>query len=913
MNVDNLLQELLDSSPKPKINIKKSNNKLCESFNSYYNKQQTKDASYLPLLIYCLAYNNYLLFIEDPKDEDHILFKIKQQEISDNVSESNLDANQNKTVALGYSVPEEELAEWEDVIKYYRKDFYSKIETSNEKNLLHNLLVEGKKDPLSEEKVNLYTYAQNISTTLKENNNLPDFRKCVMQHLSEINLWTQSKSKDTKLLYFIYDILKPLNYSSIYNPIAGPGIETFFLNDTQTYHGCTFSQKSYYLGKLLMLTQKKWKKCTWELLTNSIQGTETYNFAILDLYLELKNGPFYNPKDMEVVNVLLNTSLDRLDDKGKMVCVIPNPIEARNIIKPAISKILDNNWLRKIIAFRDDLVILYIDKEENPDDSINLFDIEYNYINESYGDYSTDDWDNMKGLELFLKTSPFEIEKDDYFLTYNHVAKHIIKNEDQDDFYFLRLGSFLSKAVNVKTSETPDYQILEEDLPKLINKDYPLKSAVISLDADIADEKSKYCSIINKTSLLFNSSELNPFRPLLFDDSFGDVYTNTNALTIDTSKIDPEYLVLEISKIYFQEQLRQSLEYRKNWKGKDITNLILSLYIKMPNCKTSFERQKQIVNTARWRHIEETALNIGQDLSVFSSADNTYLRKGIKIGNGKYTIHNYLGHGGFGRTYLAMNNKPRPGEPSKVAIKEFFVNNYQLRDPETNEVIPQPGKDINLIEVARKKFHHEADKILKLMDSQFIINVYDVFDENNTTYYVMEYIEKGNLKNYTDLIGNGCGLPVPEAIRIIREIAQGLKAMHSIKMNHLDIKPSNILITNDGHVRLIDFGTVRDFSDGHNMTTICNIISQGFSAPEINTLKGFSPQADIYSLGATLKYMLEGDDASDEESSFMSETVISLEISSLIDTCMASNPLLRPQNIDDFLSKLSECYSIEKK
>ena len=190
------------------------------------------------------------------------------------------------------------------------------------------------------------------------------------------------------------------------------------------------------------------------------------------------------------------------------------------------------------------------------------------------------------------------------------------------------------------------------------------------------------------------------------------------------------------------------------------------------------------------------------------------------------------------------------------------------------------------------------------MNSPFIIDVYDVFDENNTTYYVMEYVEKGDLRRYTELIGNGNGLSESEAKRIITEVAQGLKAMHSIQMNHLDIKPSNILITKDGHARVIDFGTVRDFSRGHQMTTICNISSHGFSAPELNNLNGFSPQADIYSLGATLKYMLEGNASSDDESSFMSVTVISPKIQSLIDKCMDTDPLRRPEDIDDFLSEL---------
>ena len=904
MEADELLQGLSDACPQPQTDKKTKTSKLLKLFHKYYCNQDKECVSYLPLLIYCLAYNNYLVFIENPEDEENLLFKIKLEDISKDKSENNPNSDLNTTIGIGYVVPKGELNEWKDVIKYFQKDFYDRIEKSNEKGILYNLLVEGEKNPIVEEEVKLYRYAQEIVATLEENKDIPDFRVCVMKHLLRIDFWTQKIVRNQKLLYFINDMLRPQNYATIYNPIAGPCIETFFLNSTQVYHGYTASQKSYYLGKLLILARKRWNNCTWELLTNNMQEAETYHYAILDFELELEDSIIYSSKDYKVMNSLLNIALDKLDEKGKMVCAIPNPIDARNFIKPAISNIIDNNWLRKIVAFRDNLVLLYIDKDDEPDDPMTLLTIEYDYINHRIGAYSSDDWDNMKDMELFLETSPFEIEMEDYFLTYNHVAKQIIKHEAQDDFYFIRLGTFLSETGNTKATEKPEYQIMREELPKLINKDYPLHATITSIETDVTDERSKFCRIISKPSLLFDSSELEPFRPLVFDDSFGDVYTDTSSLTIDTHKVDPEYLVLEMSKAYFQEQVRQTMEYRKNWSGNHVTDLLLSLYIKVPDCRTSLERQKQIVNTARWRHIEETALNIGHDLSVFSSANNTYLKKGTKLGNGKYTIHNYLGHGGFGRTYLAMNNKPCPGEPTKVAIKEFFVNNYQLRNDETNEVIPQPGQDIDLIETARKKFRHEADKILKLMNSPFIIDVYDVFDENNTTYYVMEYVEKGDLRRYTELIGNGNGLSESEAKRIITEVAQGLKAMHSIQMNHLDIKPSNILITKDGHARVIDFGTVRDFSRGHQMTTICNISSHGFSAPELNNLNGFSPQADIYSLGATLKYMLEGNASSDDESSFMSVTVISPKIQSLIDKCMDTDPLRRPEDIDDFLSEL---------
>ena len=231
------------------------------------------------------------------------------------------------------------------------------------------------------------------------------------------------------------------------------------------------------------------------------------------------------------------------------------------------------------------------------------------------------------------------------------------------------------------------------------------------------------------------------------------------------------------------------------------------------------------------------------------------LKEGSYLQNGKYRIESVLGQGGFGITYLAMQS----GLNRKVAIKEFFMKEYCNRDEGTSHVsVPSLGSK-SLVEKFKTKFVKEAQTIAS-MDHHNIIKIYDVFEENGTAYYVMEYLDCGTL---SASIPAG-GMPEVVATRYIRQVADALRYMHEEKhTTHLDVKPSNILLKSNGDAVLIDFGIAIHYdenSDGVTSTYIVGV-SKGYAPLEQNNEGGllvFSPSTDIYSLGATFYKLLSG-------------------------------------------------------
>lgn len=159
----------------------------------------------------------------------------------------------------------------------------------------------------------------------------------------------------------------------------------------------------------------------------------------------------------------------------------------------------------------------------------------------------------------------------------------------------------------------------------------------------------------------------------------------------------------------------------------------------------------------------------------------------------------------------------------------------------------------------RSKFLKEARNIAKLKH-QHIVRIIDVFEENGTAYYVMEYAENGSL---ADKLKAKLYLPEAEATRYILQVASALDYIHQQKITHLDIKPANIMLNENDDVVLIDFGLSKqyDAETGEQTSTTPVGISEGYAPMEQYNKGGvgtFSPATDVYSLGATYLKLLTG-------------------------------------------------------
>ena len=232
------------------------------------------------------------------------------------------------------------------------------------------------------------------------------------------------------------------------------------------------------------------------------------------------------------------------------------------------------------------------------------------------------------------------------------------------------------------------------------------------------------------------------------------------------------------------------------------------------------------------------------------------LRVNSTLQGGKYRIIKKLGQGGFGITYLAENTLLE----GKVAIKEFFFKEYCERDDSTSRVTIPTSGNREIVERFKQKFIKEAKTIFRLNHPN-IVRILDVFEENGTAYYVMEYIEGESL---SDMVTRRGAIPFAEAIGYVKAAAEALMYIHSKKINHLDIKPGNLMKRNDdGEIVLIDFGVAKqyDLATSQGTTTTPVGISCGYSPTEQyrkNGVQTFSPQSDVYSLAATLFKLLTG-------------------------------------------------------
>lgn len=244
---------------------------------------------------------------------------------------------------------------------------------------------------------------------------------------------------------------------------------------------------------------------------------------------------------------------------------------------------------------------------------------------------------------------------------------------------------------------------------------------------------------------------------------------------------------------------------------------------------------------------------------IFLSSDNIYglsmqLKANTELQNGKFRIIRVLGQGGFGITYLAENTF----FDRFVAIKEFFPKDFCGRDATSHLTL---GTQNNAETVSRLKarFLKEAKNIAKL-DHPGIVKIHDIFEENGTAYYVMDYIEGENLN---EMVKRNGPLPEAKAVEYIRKVGDALEYIHSRNMTHFDVKPANIVVRrSDDMPILIDFGLSKQYdTHGDATSTLMQGISHGYSPIEMynaGSVSTFSPQTDVYSLGATLYYVLTG-------------------------------------------------------
>ena len=238
----------------------------------------------------------------------------------------------------------------------------------------------------------------------------------------------------------------------------------------------------------------------------------------------------------------------------------------------------------------------------------------------------------------------------------------------------------------------------------------------------------------------------------------------------------------------------------------------------------------------------------GQTGSAYSPASHQIPPGSVLAG--RYLVGRVLGEGGFGITYLGCDLRLE----LRVAIKEYYpVDRVSRSSARSLRVEKHSGCLGESFEAGRERFVQEAQVMARIDKMPQIVSVRDFFQENNTAYIVMEYVDGTTLKEL--VARRGGKMSAGELLPLVEPLFPALSAMHALDLIHRDISPDNLMLDKGG-VRLLDFGCAREAAQGKNSMTV--VLKQGYSPIEQYQHKGQGPWTDIYSLAATLYYCLTG-------------------------------------------------------
>ena len=264
----------------------------------------------------------------------------------------------------------------------------------------------------------------------------------------------------------------------------------------------------------------------------------------------------------------------------------------------------------------------------------------------------------------------------------------------------------------------------------------------------------------------------------------------------------------------------------------------------------------------------------------------------------QYRIERQLSLGGFSIVYLAYDEDDTP-----VAIKEYLPNSLALRSE--GDIAPQiSAENMPAFRYGMKCFFEEGRSLAKLMHPN-VVRVLNFFRANGTVYMVMQFEHGRTLHQY---IQKHKGEVRERFIRaVFTRMLNGLREVHSHKLLHLDIKPSNIYLRTDGTPVLLDFGAARQ-TLLTGQAFLKPMYTPGFASPEqYGDRESLGPWSDIYSVGASLYACVVGTAPPRADERTKNDTLTSLsrthsgryseQLLETIDWCLALDPLARPQSV----------------
>ncbi len=302
----------------------------------------------------------------------------------------------------------------------------------------------------------------------------------------------------------------------------------------------------------------------------------------------------------------------------------------------------------------------------------------------------------------------------------------------------------------------------------------------------------------------------------------------------------------------------------------------------------------------------------GYDQSIYEGKYPDALQLG-SILNGRYIVGSVLGQGGFGITYIAKDYKT--GE--RVAIKEYLPAEFARRNGSSIQAL-SGDHEANFV-YGKEQFLTEAKTLAAFIGDEHIVRIYSFFEENNTAYFAMEYVDGLALDKY--MAQQGGRLSVAEANGLLLPLMESLNKVHMKGIVHRDISPDNIIVTKDGSVKLIDFGAAR-YSTGEKSRSLDVILKHGFAPPEQYMRRGRQgPFTDVYALAATYYYAITGKLLPDsvermQEDTIMLPRTLGVKISRKQEDALLKalevNAVDRYQNMGEFYREMAQAAGIKE-
>lgn len=282
-----------------------------------------------------------------------------------------------------------------------------------------------------------------------------------------------------------------------------------------------------------------------------------------------------------------------------------------------------------------------------------------------------------------------------------------------------------------------------------------------------------------------------------------------------------------------------------------------------------------------------------------------YLKPGTLLQN-KFFVGNAIGKGGFGNTYVGWNEVLQ----CKVAIKEYFPTNLTARGTDGVTVTVTAGDTQGYFRSGLEQFLEEARNVASLQDVKGVVQIYSFFEENGTGYIIMEFLEGMDVKQI--LQGRGNRVNYEWARRVILTVLHTLREVHNRGILHRDIAPDNIFVTNEGVIKLIDFGAAKSAAAGDRQRAI--VLKSGYAPIEQYTrTMEQGPYTDLYAVSALFYRMLTGikpPSATDRmrldrmESLAARGVQIPESAEMAITMCLYLDPEYRLQTVDEFMEAL---------